>query len=315
MSPDFVPLFESLIWVGGLLIALSLLSEVLVQWPRIRVYAPVARNLHARVRGWWVMTGVLIIYAMAGRAGVLGLFAIISMAALREFLTLTTRNKADHWAFVASFFVVLPIQYSAIGADWYGFYAVFVPVYGFLLLPMLSVVRGRTDRFLSRVAETQWGLMVAVFCMSHFPALLFLDIEAFSGGNLLLMVFLILTVQGGDLLQHAGSVAFGRTPIAPAISASRTWEGFAIGVLAAGGLGAALLWLTPFGGVQAFLMGAVAAACGGMGRLIMAAIKRDRDVTDWGHMNDGQGGFLDRLDSVIFASPVFFHLTRFFWGA
>ena len=55
------------------------------------------------------------------------------------------------------------------------------------------------------------------------------------------------------------------------------------------------------------------AAVGGMGRLVLAAIKRDRGVTDWGHMNDGQGGFLDRLDSVIFAAPVFFHLTRYFW--
>lgn len=315
MSGVDLSLLRSLIWVGGVLIALSLLAEVLVHWPRIRAYASVARNLRARVRGWWVMSGVLILYGLAGSVGVLVLFAVISMAVLRELLTLTTRSRADHWAFVASFFLVLPIQYLAIGQGWYGFYAVFVPVYGFLLLPMLAVVRGRTDRFLARVAETQWGLMVAVFCMSHFPALLYLPIDGFAGANLLLMIFLILVVQGGDLLQHAGSVAFGRTPIAPAISPSRTWEGFVFGVLAAGGIGAAMFWLTPFGAGSAALMAAAAAACGGMGRLVMAAIKRDRDVKDWGHMNDGQGGFLDRLDSLIFASPVFFHLTRFFWAA
>jgi phosphatidate cytidylyltransferase len=131
----------------------------------------------------------------------------------------------------------------------------------------------------------------------------------------LLMVFLIFIVQGGDLLQHAGSVAFGRRPIARAISASRTWEGFVCGVFGAGIIGVAFFWLTPFGLIPAALMGMAAAACGGTGRMVMAAIKRDRGVTDWGHMNDGQGGLLDRMDSLIFASPVFFHLTRFFWGA
>lgn len=313
MSGEVVNLGLYLSWVVGLLLGLSLISEVLAQWPRIKVYAPVARNLRARVRGWWIMAGVLGLFYLPGPGGVLWLFAIVSMGALRECLTLTTRNKADHWAFVASFFFVLPVQYLAIWFDWYGFYAVFVPVYAFLLLPMLSVLRGRTQRFLSRVAETQWGLMVAVFSLSHLPALLYMDLEGFTGGNLLLMVFLVLVVQGSDLFQHAASVAFGKTPIAPAISQSRTWEGFAGGVAAAAVLGACISWMTPFGILPAALMAAVAAACGGMGRLVMSAIKRDRGVTDWGHMNDGQGGFIDRLDSVIFAAPIFFHLTRFFW--
>lgn len=314
MSAETLTLLRSLTWVGGVLIALSLIAELLVQWPRIRVYAPVARNLRARVRGWWIMSGVLVLYVMAGPVGVLVLFAVISMGALREFLTLTTRTRDDHWAFVASFFLVLPVHYLAIGLGWYGFYAVFVPVYAFLLIPMIVVLRGRTDRFLSRVAETQWGLMVAVFSLSHLPALLFLGPGLDGASALLLMIFVVLVVQGGDLLQHAASVSVGRRPIAPAISPSRTWEGFVLGVLAAGALGAVLFWLTPFTMAGAWAMGSLAAACGGMGRLVMAAIKRDRDVTDWGHMNDGQGGFLDRLDSVIFASPMMFHLTRLFSG-
>ncbi len=310
MSPEFTPY---LLGVGVLLLVLSALSEVLAQRPRIRAYAPVARNLRARVRGWWIMAGVVALFSIPGAGGLLVLFAIISMGALRELLTLTTRSKADHWAFVASFFFVLPVQYLAIWYDWYGFYAVFVPVYGFLLLPMLAVLRGRTQRFLSRVAETQWGLMLAVFCLSHWPALLYLDLPGFEGASLLLMVFLVLMVQGSDLLQHAASVTFGRTPIAPQISESRTWEGFAGGVLGAALLGVIASWMTPFGVAGAAMMAMVVACCGGMGRLVMAAIKRDRGVTDWGHMNDGQGGFIDRLDSVIFAAPVFFHLTRFFW--
>ena len=260
------------------------------------------------------MSAILAAVSLAGPLAVVLLFAICSMGALREFLTLTTRDRTDHWAFVASFFLVLPLQFVAISAGWDGFASVFVPVYAFLLLPFLSVIRGRGDRFLDRVAQTQWALMVSVFCLSHVPALLFLDIPGFGGGNLLLMVYLVLVVQGADLLQHAFSVWMGRRPIAPAISGSRTWEGFAGGVTAAMLAGAALFWLTPFGAIGAGLMAGAIAAVGGLGRLVMLAIKRDRGVTDWGHMSDGHGGFLDRLDSVIFAAPVFYHLTRFFWG-
>ncbi|MEP4198277.1 MAG: phosphatidate cytidylyltransferase [Aliishimia sp.] len=314
MKGEMLDLMRHLAWVGVLLLLASLVSEVLAQRPRIKKFAPVARNLRARARGWWTMAGVVALFYLPGPGGVLFLFAIVSMGALRELLTLTTRHKADHWAFVASFFVVLPIQYLSIWFDWYGFYAVFIPVYGFFLLPMLSVLRGRTHRFLSRVAETQWGLMVAVFCTSHLPALLYVDIPGFEGGNLLLTIFLVLVAQSADMFQHAASVAFGKTPIAPVISQSRTWEGFALGVMAAFVLGGLLSWLTPFGILPAAFMAAAIAGCGSMGRLVMAAIKRDRGVKDWGHMNDGQGGFIDRLDSVIFAAPIFFHLTRFFWA-
>ncbi|MFK7876730.1 MAG: phosphatidate cytidylyltransferase [Paracoccaceae bacterium] len=306
--------WPALIWVCGVLAVLSLVGFGASQRrDEVGDLNPVADNLNARLRGWWIMLACLALIYATGMGGVVVLFVLVSMGALREFLTLTTRNKADHWAFVASFFVVLPIQYVSIWAGWYGFYTVFVPVYAFLLLPMLSVLRGRTDRFLTRVAETQWALMVAVFCLSHMPALLFLDIAGFEARNFLLMVFLVLVVQGGDLLQHFWSACLGRRPIAPNISTSRTWEGFVVGTLSAGVVGVLLSWLTPFGPLAAFLIGVIIAAVGSMGRMVMAAIKQDRGVTDWGHMSDGQGGFVDRLDSVIFAAPVFFHLSRYFW--
>lgn len=314
MSEADLSLLRLVAWMTALLFAVSLAAAALAdRRATAGAYRPVIDNFDARVRGWWIMAGLLGLVLLTGPGGVVILFAIVSMGALREFLTLTTRAKADHWAFVASFFVVLPLQYVSIWQGWYGFYNVFIPVYAFLLLPVLSMMRGRPDRLLSRIAQTQWALMVAVFCISHLPALLFLEIPGFQGGNLMLLVFLMLVVQGADLLQHFWSVMAGRHPIAPAVSQSRTWEGFVGGVASAGLLGAALFWITPFGVLGAALMGVCIAAVGGMGRLVMSAIKQDRGVTDWGHMNDGQGGFIDRLDSVIFAAPVFFHLTRFFW--
>ncbi len=305
---------QLLLWTGALLVGLSIVAAGLEQWRAAHgAHDPVVENFSARVRGWWIMAALLGLTYLTGRGGVVLLFAISSMGALREFLTLTTRNKADHWAFVASFFFVLPVQYWSIWQGWYGFYTVFVPVYAFLLLPVLSVLHGRTDNFLTRVAETQSALMISVFCFSHVPALLFLEIPGFESANLFLMVFLVVVVQSADVAQHFWSACIGRRPIAPSVSKSRCWEGFAGGVVTAAAIGAGLFWLTPFTPIQAAAIGAVIAAVGGMGRLVLAAIKRDRGVTDWGHMNDGQGGFLDRLDSVIFAAPVFFHLTRYFW--
>ncbi len=314
MNPVSPDLWQALGWVTAILVVVSLITTALSARRDVNGdLNPVVDNLKARMRGWWIMLALLVSVFVTGKGAVVILFAIVSMGALREFLTLTTRHKADHWAFVASFFVILPVQYLALYLDWYGFFAVFVPVYAFLLLPMLSVVRGRTNRFLARVAETQWALMVAVFCLSHVPALLFLKIDGFENANFLLMVFLVLVVQSGDLLQHLWSACIGQRAIAPDISKSRTWEGFLGGAASAGIVAVLLSWLTPFGIVHAFVMGVVLAAVGGMGRMVMAAIKQDRGVRDWGHMSDGQGGFVDRLDSVIFAAPVFFHLTRFFW--
>ena len=97
--------------VGGLLVLASIVGEIL----RLRLSPngenPVIENLSARITAWWVMVILLAIAFIAGKTGVVLLFAMASFAALREFLTLTTHNRADHWSLVACFFVVLPLQY------------------------------------------------------------------------------------------------------------------------------------------------------------------------------------------------------------
>ncbi|MGA8170567.1 MAG: phosphatidate cytidylyltransferase [Methylocystis sp.] len=272
------------------------------------------RNLGDRIYSWWVMVGVLALAFLLGRFGVLALFASTSFLALREFLTLMRTRRGDHWALFASFFFVLPIQYALIGADWYGLYSIFIPVYAFLFLPIVAVLRGDTRAFTERVAELQWGLMTCVFCVSHLPALLTLDIPGFAGRNASLVAFLIIVVQGSDVLQYVWGKLFGKTKIAPTLSPSKTVEGFVGGIASSTLLGAALWGLTPFTPLQAGGMALAASLMGFFGGLVMSAIKRDRGVKDWGEAIRGHGGMLDRLDSIIFGAPIFFHLTRYWFA-
>jgi phosphatidate cytidylyltransferase len=271
-------------------------------------------NLNARIKSWWVMVVLLALAFMTGKAGVTILFAILSFAALREFVTLTTKRRADHWALVAAFFVVLPLQYWLVWADHYGIYSIMIPVYAFLFLPILSVFRGDTGGFLMRVAETQWALMICVFCASHVPALLFLDIPGYEGKTVLLIAYLVIVVQMSDVLQYVWGKLVGRTKVAPSLSPSKTVEGLVGGGLSAVLVGTGLWWITPFGPLQAALMAAMIVLMGFLGGLVMSAIKRDRGIKDWGHLIEGHGGFIDRLDSVLFAAPVFFHVVRYFWS-
>jgi phosphatidate cytidylyltransferase len=270
-------------------------------------------NLTQRIDAWWVMCIVLGVAFALGPGATILLFAFLSFAVLREFLTLTRRSRADHYALIFAFFVALPVQYLAIWRDWYGFFTVFIPVWTFMILPTLSVLRGQTEGFLTRMAETQWALMVSVFCVSHVPALLFLDIPGFDKSGVLLVAFLVIVVQGSDVLQYIWGKMLGRTKVAPRTSPSKTWEGLVGGTLSAALLGAALFWLTPFPPLTAGFLAFVCAIVGFFGGLVLSAVKRDRGVKDWGTTIEGHGGFLDRLDGVVFAAPIFFHLLRFFW--
>lgn len=274
----------------------------------------VIENLNARINAWWVMIALMALALLCGRTGAVILFGLCSFAALREFITLLDTRRSDHWALAVAFFVVLPVQYYLIWIGWYGLFSIFIPVYAFLLVPIVVVIFGDTTRFLVRLAEVQWALMICVFCISHVPALLTLEIPGFEGRNVLLIAFLVVVVQGSDVMQYVWGKLLGRTKIAPRLSPSKTVEGFVGGAISAMLLGAALSWLTPFTPWQAAGMSLVIILMGFLGGLVMSAIKRDRGVKDWGHLIAGHGGFIDRLDSVIFSAPIFYHLTRYGWS-
>ena len=295
----------------GILFALTVLGE----WLRTRqdpeTPNPVVETYMTRVQSWWGMVAFVGIALLLGKVGVMVLFAFASFAALREFLTLTAKAQADHISLALAFFVVLPLQYVFVAIGWHGMYTVFIPVYAFLMLPIVSALRGNATRFLIRVAETQWALMISVFCLSHVPALMV--IGGYGDRSVLLIAFLVMVVQFGDLLEYFFGRRIGKHRIAPGLS-PKTWEGLVCGVICAMLIGGLLNWITPFGLWGAMAMAGVASLVGMFGNLVFAAIKRDRGVKDWSHLIPGQGGFVDQLDSVIFAAPIFYHLTRYFYG-
>ncbi|ANH07205.1 phosphatidate cytidylyltransferase [Shinella sp. HZN7] len=298
--------------LASVLVIASLVAGV-ISWRSEKPLPATLENLNARIKAWWIMVAGISLAFLFGAGGVILLFAFVSFAALREYVTLTNTRHADRWTLLGMFLIIVPAQYYLIWIDWYGLYSIFIPVYCFLAMPALTAMRGDTSRFLERVSEQQWGIMLSVYCISHVPALVTLPIPGNEGRGLLLIAFLIATVQGSDVLQYIFGKLFGRHKVAPSISPSKTWEGLIGGIASASLLGAGLYWLTPFSPLEAGALAALACIMGFFGGLVASAIKRDRGVKDWGHMIEGHGGMLDRADSLVFAAPVFFHIVRYAW--
>ncbi|MBK8636850.1 MAG: phosphatidate cytidylyltransferase [Chromatiaceae bacterium] len=297
----------------GLLVLASAIGWVLGQRVQAEAGQAVVVNLNARVRAWWVMTAVFAAALATGGIGSVILFGLTSFIALREFITLTPTRRADHRTLFWAFFVFVPVQYWLVATQWYGLFVIFIPVYAFLFVPVRSVLAGDTEDFLARTAKIQWGLMVAVYCVSHAPALLMLDIPGYAGENAKLLLYLIVVVQLSDVLQYVFGKTLGRHKIVPKVSPNKTWEGTVGGIAAATLIGTALWWVTPFSPWEAAGIALVVNLAGFAGGLCMSAIKRDRGIKDFGSLIQGHGGVLDRIDSLCFAAPLFFHLVRYLY--
>jgi phosphatidate cytidylyltransferase len=305
-----------LLWVFAGLAALLSVASMTGWLLRRRAAGEASRatldNLVDRVNAWWVMIGLCALAFAAGPRATLVLFALMSFYTLREFVSLTPTRAADVWPVAAAFYLFLPLQYVLVAIEWYALFAIAIPVYAFLLLPSLAALAGDVDSFLLRVARLQWGLMLTVYCLSHAPALLTLDVAGEAGGYGLLL-FLLIVVQFSDVAQYVFGKLFGKTKVAPVVSPSKTWEGLIGGGASATLVGAALSSITPFTPLQAGAMAFAVVVSGFLGGLSLSAVKRSMGAKDWGTMVKGHGGALDRLDSVTFSAPLFFHLTRYFF--
>lgn len=303
--------------LGGVLAVLvtaTAAGAVLTRRAKSPTACDTAANFNARTRSWWVMACVFAGTLALGKTSTVLLFGAISFLALREYITLTATRKADHGPLFWSFFVILPLQYFLVAINWHGMATIFIPVYAFILIPVRRALAGDCERFLETTAKIQWGLLVCVYFVSHMPMILSLPIEGFEGRNANLLFFLVVVVQASDVFQYLWGKTCGKHKIAPQVSPGKTWEGFVGGVASATILGGLLWWATPFAPHQAAIMAFILCLAGFAGGLVMSAIKRDLGAKDWGASIAGHGGFMDRIDSLCFAAPLYFHLCGFYFG-
>jgi len=310
LDPQLVWAFAGVLGLLTLSSLIGLLLKLMTKKPEAQL---TISNLNARIGAWWIMSAIFALTLVIGPIGSFILFGLMSVLALREYVTLLPTRRADHRTLFWAFFIFTPLQYFLIGIQWYGMFAILIPVYAFLVVPTRLAIAGDTESFLQRAAAIQWGLMICTYCLSYTPALLMLKIPHYARPAKL-MLYLVLVDQLSDVMQYVWGKLLGRHKIAPLVSPNKTWEGFLGGVLSASAIGTALWWMTPFTPAVAAALSLTIALMGFAGGLTMSAIKRDRGVKDYGTLIKGHGGILDRMDSLCFAAPIFFHTVRYFYA-
>lgn len=300
----------NVLYAIGAVFAILVVATVVVR-TLMRVYPDRdLTELWDRVRSWW---GMVIVFALAlvlSRRVSLVFFAILSFMAFREYLTIIPTRRADHralfWAYLA-----IPVQYFWIGYEWYGMFIIWIPVYMFLFLPMRMVLVGETEGFVRSAGTVHWGMMTTVFSVSHVAYLLVLpdDVNP-NGGAAGLVLFLVFLTEFNDVAQYLFGKALGRRKAIPTVSPGKTVEGLIGGVATTIFLAWLLApWLTPFSPREALIAGTMIGLAGFVGDVVMSAVKRDIGVKNSGELLPGHGGILDRLDSLTYTAPLFFHFV------
>jgi phosphatidate cytidylyltransferase len=275
------------------------------------------KEFNGLLRTSWMMSTVFWIGWTLGETVATVLFAVVAFFALREFITLSPTRQGDHRSLVLAFFVVLPVQFALVITRRFDLVTVFIPVYVFLAIPVVSALADDPQRFLERNAKLQWGIMVCVYGISHVPALLLLKFPNYDGKNAFLVFFLVFVVQTCMIVEHLVGRKLQRPPSAPNVSKSFNWTSWLIAVVVASLLGGLLAGLTPFKPAQAVAMAFIACVSGSLGHLVMKALKRDRGIPNWGKRGvgvTGASGLLDRVDALCFGAPIFFHSVRWYFG-
>lgn len=271
-------------------------------------------EIRLRIRTWWLIAASLLGALIFNRVVSLLFFAFVSFLALKEYLSMIPTRRADRRVIFWGYFAI-SVQYFWIYVDWYTMFLIFIPVYAFLFLPLRMVLIGETKDFLKAVSTLHWGLMMTVFALSHMAFLLNLDPgrnPAGQGAGLVL--YLVLLTELNDIAQFIWGKLFGKHKVIPKVSPNKTVEGLLGGIVTTMLLSWLMApYLTPLQPHTAVLFGLAISLCGFFGDVSISAIKRDIGVKDSGNTLPGHGGVLDRLDSLTYTAPVFFHLLKYFY--
>ena len=290
-----------------IILGILVLSSCLRLTLRQRLQTKNYRELKQRIQSWWWMIGLLFGAIYLGATATICFFGFLSFLALKEFLSITPIRQEDRrvafWLYLA-----IPIHYYWVHESWYGMFIIFVPVYVFLFIPVRMILIGQTEGFIRAAGIMHWAVMLTVFCLSHLAYLLVLPVKNELAGNAGLILFLLFLTQGNDVAQFVWGKIFGKHKIIPKISPNKTWEGFLGGVATIIAASAFLgPYLTPLTIEQSLICGALISLSGFFGDLVISSVKRDLHIKDTGNLIPGHGGLLDRMDSLIYTSPIFFH--------
>lgn len=268
-------------------------------------------ELKARTKSWWFMATIFILATIVNTNISYIAMAFLSFVAFRELYSLLEFRDADRrsifWAFIS-----IPIQYYLAFIGWYGAFIIFIPVVMFLILPLRLVLKGDTNGIVKSMSLLQWTLMLTVFGISHMAYLLSLpEIDGFKSGGRGLLLFLVFLTEINDVMQFTWGKLLGKHKIIPKVSPNKTWEGFIGGVISTTIIGYFLSFLTPLSTTQILFVSFMIAFSGFVGDIVVSSVKRDIGVKDMGNSIPGHGGVLDRIDSLAYTAPVFFHLVYY----
>lgn len=300
--------------VFGMLTAASLIGAYLRRRIAPGAQNPGIDNLNTRIKAWWFMIATLALVFWIGQIGIVALFALVSLQCLREFTAQSPPDKQGDRRLQAGLLVGLLLQYALLLSHEPSLMAVLIPLYAFVLLPIITRRKRDSSGPVQHIANAQWSLVFCVYCISHVPALLMLDVPGHEDGNMLLVAFLVLVVQSSDVFQYVWGKLLGKHCLLPQISPSKTLEGLLGGISTSTAIGAAFWWITPFSPWQAALIALTISVFGFLGGVMFSVIKRDFGIKDWGRLISGHGGMLDRVDSIVLSAPVFFYIIRLGWS-
>ena len=288
-------------------------ATVLVRFARGRIEAGELRSLRLRVRSWWIIGVLFAVGILGGRVTVVVFFAFVSFLALKEYLTVIPTRRADR-TLLFFCYLAIPGQYAWVAGTWYGMFIIFIPVYMFLFLPIEMVIAGETRGFLRAAGTLHWGLMSTVFGVSHAAYLFMLPVSGSRAAGAGLVLYLILLTEFNDVFQYLWGKSVGKRRIVPSVSPNKTWGGF-VGGVATTVLVATVVapFLTPMGHGGGAASGAIIGVAGFFGDVVMSSLKRDLGIKDTSEYIPGHGGVLDRIDSLTYTAPLFFHFIRYFY--
>ncbi|MGV6860778.1 MAG: phosphatidate cytidylyltransferase [Putridiphycobacter sp.] len=304
----YIPI--EIIWVLIGVFGVLFISTISFKIISIKKKNKLINEIILRINSWWkIAFGVAVIVVFPPIFGTI-LLAFVSFVSLREMFSIGRVREADRGALLIAYFAI-PVQYFLAYNFWYEQFLYFIPLVMFMVLAIVLVLKGNTERVGRSMSTIPTMLMLTVYMLSH-VALLYnsnFNNESGYGG---LLIFLIMLTAFNDVFQFVWGKIIGRNKILPKVSPNKTWEGFIGGVLTTSFLAFALKFLTPFNYYEAIITGFVLGVFGFFGDTLISAIKRDLKLKDTDDLIPGHGGAMDRLDSIVLTAPVFFHLLKLF---